>query len=128
VGVGAATGRLQHLVVGASALVDGAVAKPHGHISGELRDLKALELAVGAVLRDEGLGFFMTGAGRSGQFFSHRFSQPTRHPATVVAGPSRLAARFAWPPRFATGSCDRGRAGVVASVLGWGAAPICQEI
>ncbi len=55
-GVGAATGRLQHLVVGASALVDGAVAKPHGHISGELHDLKALELAVGAVPRDEGLG------------------------------------------------------------------------
>jgi hypothetical protein len=45
---------LDHLVVSAAAFVDVAVAKPHGHIVTELRDLKALQFPIATVLRDDG--------------------------------------------------------------------------
>ena len=46
----------QHLIVGAAAFVDVTVAEPHSDIVDELRDLKALQLAIGAVRRDELVG------------------------------------------------------------------------
>ncbi len=48
---------LHHLVVGAAPRTDGAVTKPHRHIVTKLRDLKALELPIATVLRDERFGF-----------------------------------------------------------------------
>src|SRR6267142_2801130 len=48
---------LHHLVVGAAPRTDVAVTKPHRHIVAKLRDLKALELPIATVLRDERFGF-----------------------------------------------------------------------
>ncbi len=48
-----AAGRLHHLIVGAGALVDEAVAKAHGGIVNDLGFLVAVELFIAAVRRDE---------------------------------------------------------------------------
>ena len=49
----AAARGLHHLVMGPAAAVDVAVAEPHSDVIGQLRHLKALQVAVAAVHRDE---------------------------------------------------------------------------
>jgi hypothetical protein len=49
---------LHHLVVGAAAPIDVAVAEAHGHVVDQLCDLEALQGAMAAVGRDQGFGHF----------------------------------------------------------------------